>query len=58
MNQYKITVTYTKNNNGDIVTKTMPFVVPANSLEEARTLAQEAAMNYIDKVNGTFVSVE
>ena len=59
MNQYKINVTYTKlNTDGDTVTRVMPFVVTANSLEEARTLVQESAMPYINNVNGTFVSAE
>ena len=59
MNQYKINVTYTRlNTDGDTVTRVMPFVVTANSLEEARTLVQESAMPYINNVNGTFVSVE
>jgi hypothetical protein len=59
MNQYKINVTYTKlNTDGDTVTKVMPFVVTANSLEEARTLVQESSASYISKVNGTFVSAE
>lgn len=59
MNQYKINVTYTRlNTDGDTITKVMPFVVSANSLEEARTLVQESAMPYINNVNGTFVSTE
>ena len=59
MNQYKINVTYTKlTTDGDTVTRVMPFVVTANSLEEARTLVQESAMPYINNVNGTFVSAE
>jgi hypothetical protein len=59
MNQYKINVTYTKlNTDGDTITRVMPFVVSANSLEEAHTLVQESAMPYINNVNGTFVSVE
>ena len=59
MNQYKINVTYTRlNTDGDTVTKVMPFVVSANSLEEARTLVQESAAPYINNVSGTFVSAE
>ena len=59
MNQYKINVTYTRlNTDGDTVTKIMPFVVSANSLEEARALVQESATPYINNVSGTFVSAE
>jgi hypothetical protein len=58
MNQYKIEVTYTKiNNEGNTVTKVMPFIMTANSLEEARTSVQETALTYINKVNGTIISV-
>jgi hypothetical protein len=59
MNQYKVNVTYTRlNSDNDTVTKIMPFVVTANSLEEARNLVQESAISYIDKVSGSLVSVE
>lgn len=59
MNRYKIEVTYSiVDSNGDIIMKKMPFLVPANSLEEARTNVQETALVYINKVNGALVSVE
>jgi hypothetical protein len=58
MNQYKINITYTKlNTDGDTVTKVMSFVSSANSLQEARVIVQETAMAYIERVNGTFISV-
>ena len=58
MNQYKINITYTKlNTDGDTVTKVMSFVSTANSLQEARVIVQETAMAYIERVNGTFISV-
>lgn len=59
MNQYKIVVTYSVlDSESNFVNKTMPFVVSTTSLEEARTLAQEASMKYINKINGIFVSAE
>ena len=58
MTQYTINVTYTKtDNSGNIITKVMPFLASANSLEEARTSVQETAMNFVSKVNGTIISV-
>ena len=58
MNQYKINITYTKlNTDRDTVTKVMSFVSSANSLQEARVIVQETAMAYIERVNGTFISV-
>jgi hypothetical protein len=58
MNQYKINITYTKlNTDGDTVTKVMSFVSSANSLQEARVIVQETAMAYIERVNGSFISV-
>jgi|APGre2960657373_1045057.scaffolds.fasta_scaffold477602_1 hypothetical protein len=58
MNQYKINITYTKlNTDGDTVTKVMSFVSSANSLQEARVIVQETAMSYINRANGTFISV-
>ena len=58
MNQYKINITYTKlNTDGDTVTKVMSFVSSANSLQEARVIVQETAMCYINRANGTFISV-
>ena len=59
MNQYKIIVTYTITDpDGNAITKQMHFVVPANSIEEARIAGQEVATPFINKVNGTFVSAE
>lgn len=59
MNQYKIDVTYTRLDiDGNIITRVMSFVTSANSLEEARSLAQETSITYIDRVNGIFVSAE
>lgn len=59
MNQYKIVVTYSSlDSDSNLINKTMPFVVTANSLEEARTLVQEAATVYINRVSGALVSVE
>lgn len=58
MNQYKIDVTYTRLDvNENTVTKVMSFVSSANSLQEARVIVQETAMAYIERVNGTFISV-
>lgn len=58
MNQYKIDVTYTRlDADGNTATRTMSFVAPANSLEEAYTIVQEIAMPYINKVSGSLVSV-
>jgi hypothetical protein len=58
MNQYKVDVTYTRLDvNENTVTKVMSFITSANSLEEARSLVQETAMSYINRVNGTFISV-
>ena len=59
MNQYKIIVTYSSLDSGNnLINKTMPFAATASSLEEARSFVQEAAMVYINKVNGIFVSAE
>ena len=59
MNEFKIVVNYSVSNpSGNTITKQMHFVVPANSIEEARASAQEAAAPFINKVNGTFVSAE
>lgn len=58
MNQYKIEVTYTRlNNEGNTITKVMPFLISANSLEEARASVQISAEDYIGRVNGTIVSI-
>ena len=58
MNQYKIDVTYTRLDvNENTVTKVVSFVTSANSLEEARSLVQETAISYINRANGTFISV-
>ena len=46
------------NPSGNTITKQMHFVVPANSIEEARASAQEAAAPFINKVNGTFIFAE
>jgi hypothetical protein len=59
MNQYKVNVTYTRlDANENTLTKLMSFVTSANSLEEARADVQEKAMPFINRVNGTLVSVE
>lgn len=59
MNQYKIDVTYTRlDADGNTATRTMSFVAPANSLEEARSLVQETATTYINRINGTLISVQ
>ena len=59
MNEFKIVVNYSVSNpSGNTITKQMHFVVPANSIEEARIAGQEAATPFINKVNGTFVSAE
>lgn len=59
MNEYKVIITYSVTNpDGNTVAKQMHFVVPANSIEEARIAGQEAATPFINKVNGTFVSAE
>ena len=59
MNQYKIVVTFSAlDTNNNTVNRKMPFVVSANSLEEARSLVQEEAAKYVSKVNGTILTVE
>ena len=58
MNQYKIDITYTRLDiNKNTVTRTMSFVTPANSLQEARSLVQETATTHINRVSGSLVSV-
>ena len=58
MNQYKIDATYTRlNADGNTVTRTMYFVTSANSLEEARSLTEEIAATYINKINGSLISM-
>ena len=58
MNQYKIDVTYTRLDiNENTVTRTMSFVTPANSLQEALSLVQETAATHINRVSGSLVSV-
>ena len=58
MNKYKIKVTYSLlDNDENTVTKTMEFLSPGNSLEEARISTQETAMLFINRVNGTLISV-
>ena len=58
MNQYKIDVTYTRLDvDENTVTRTMSFVTPANSLQEARNLVQETAATHINRVSGSLVSV-
>ena len=58
MNQYKIDITYTRLDiNKNTVTRTMSFVTPANSLQEARSLVQETAATHINRVSGSLVSV-
>lgn len=56
MYQFKINVIFTTD--GSATIKTMLFLVSANSLEEARTLAQEASVPYLNRANGIFISAE
>lgn len=59
MNRYKIIVSYSVvDSNGNTVVRQMPFVVPGNSIEEAKASIQEPALVYINKVKGTLISVE
>lgn len=58
MNKYEIKVTYSLlDNEENTITKIMTFLSPGNTLEEARISTQETAMKYINKVNGTLVSI-
>ena len=58
MNKYEIKVTYILlDNEENTITKIMTFLSPGNTLEEARNATQETAMSYINKLNGTLVSI-
>ena len=58
MNKYEIKVTYSLlDNEENTITKIMTFLSPFNTLEEARDATQETAMSYINKLNGTLVSI-
>ena len=58
MNKYEIKVTYSLlDNDENTITKIMKFLSPGNSLEEARISTQETAMLFINRVNGTLISV-
>ena len=58
MSQYKIEVTYTKiDNSGNVIEKVMPFLTSANSIEEARISVQQIAESFVNKVNGTIISI-
>lgn len=58
MNKYEIKVTYSVlDNEENTIIKTMTFLSPGNTLEEARISTQETAMTHINKVNGTLVSI-
>ena len=58
MNKYEIKVTYSLlDDEENTITKIMTFLSPGNTLEEARISTQETAMKYINKVNGTLVSI-
>jgi len=58
MNQYKIEVTYTRLDNEDnTITKVMPFIIKAFSIEEARELVRPIALNYINRINGTIILI-
>jgi hypothetical protein len=58
MNKYEIKVTYSLlDNDENTITKIMRFLSSSNSLEEARISTQETAMLFINKVNGTLISI-
>lgn len=58
MNKYEIKVTYSLlDNDENTITKIMEFLSSGNSLEEARISTQETAMLFINRVNGTLISI-
>jgi hypothetical protein len=59
MNKYEIKVTYSLlDNDENTITKIMRFLSSGNSLEEARISTQETAMLFINRVNGTLISID